>query len=310
MTGNLKGILLALLAFGTYATHDAIIKHLGAAYSPLQILFFSVLLGFPMVALTMSASRDVGSLRPNRMGLVLLRSAIMVGGGICGFTAFTMLPMAQAYAVFFCAPLMVTLFAVPVLGERVGWHRGGAVVLGLVGVMIALNPGGAALGLGHLAAIVAATCVALMALLTRKLGDTERPIVLLLYPMFGNVLVLAAVMPWVYRPMPLGDLALLALVALLALLAARLTIAAYAAGEAGSVAPMQYSQILWAAFYGAMFFGEGFTANLLIGLVLIIGSGLYILAREMRGGHSHARPVLRTRARGHMNPLGSSEEQD
>lgn len=310
MSSNLKGILLGLLAFGAYATHDVVVKYLGGAYSPLQILFFSVLLGFPFVTINLMAGREVGSLRPNNPSLVLVRSALMVCGGVCGFTAFTMLPLAEAYAIFFTVPLMVTLMAVPMLGERIGWHRGGAVLVGLAGVLVALDPGATSLGLGHLAVFGAAICVALTGVLTRKLGNSEHPIVLLLYPMLTNLLLIGLTMPWVYQPMDLIDLALMALMALLAVIAARLMIAAYAAGEAGTVAPMQYSQILWAAVYGALFFGEGFTVRLLLGLALIIGSGLYILAREARGEHSRSRPVLRTRARGHMNPLGSSDQQE
>lgn len=282
MSSNLRAVLLALAAFGTYATHDAVVKHLGGTYSPLQVLFFTVLFGFPFATLQMIRETRPDTLLPKSWFWVGLRSAAIVFGGVFVFTAFSTLPFAQVYAVIFTAPLLVTVMAVPILGERVGWHRGIAVVVGLIGVLVALRPGAAPLGFGHVAAMIGAFAIALVSVITRKIGRSERSVVLLIYPMIANVAVLGVMMPSVYKPMPIQDLGLLASLAFMAWGAALLQIAAFARGEAGLIAPMQYSQMIWAVVYGALFFDEWPDQWTIIGTAIIVISGVYIVLRERR----------------------------
>ncbi|MDQ7775665.1 DMT family transporter [Paracoccus aminovorans] len=294
--GNIKGALLALLAMGIYSTHDVIIKLLGETYPALQILFFSALLSFPPLAVLLLRDRTHGTLRPRNPFWVGLRSICIVGSGVGGFYAFSTLPMAQVYSILFAAPLLVTVLSVPLLGERVGLHRWAAVVAGLCGVLVVLRPGVTPLGLGHLAALMGTTATALSAIAVRKLGRSERTVILLLWPMIGNFLLTGASLGFAYRPMLAGDLALTGVIAVLGLAAGFLLILAYQAGEAANVAPMQYSQMLWAIGFGWLLFDERPDAMTLLGAGLIIGSGLYILMRE-RTGSSRLRPVTEARLR-------------
>lgn len=294
--GNIKGALLALLAMGIYSTHDVIIKLLGETYPALQILFFSALLSFPPLAVLLLRDPTHGTLRPRNPFWVGLRSICIVGSGVGGFYAFSTLPMAQVYSILFAAPLLVTVLSVPLLGERVGLHRWAAVVAGLCGVLVVLRPGVTPLGLGHLAALMGATATALSAIAVRKLGRSERTVILLLWPMIGNFLLTGASLGFAYRPMLAGGLALTGVIAVLGLAAGFLLILAYQAGEAANVAPMQYSQMLWAIGFGWLLFDERPDAMTLLGAGLIIGSGLYILMRE-RTGSSRLRPVTEARLR-------------
>ena len=294
--GNVKGALLALLSMGIYSTHDVIIKLLGESYPALQILFFSALLSFPPLAVLLLRDRTHGTLRPRNPFWVGLRSTCIVASGVGGFYAFSALPMAQVYSILFAAPLLVTLLSVPLLGEKVGPHRWLAVVAGLCGVLVVLRPGATPLGLGHLAALMGATATALSAIGVRKLGRSERTVILLLWPMIGNFLLTGASLGFAYRPMLAGDLALTGVIAVLGLAAGFLLILAYQAGEAANVAPMQYSQMLWAIAFGWLLFDERPDAMTLLGAGLIIGSGLYILMRE-RTGPSRLRPVTEARLR-------------
>ncbi|RYH10613.1 DMT family transporter [Tropicimonas sp. IMCC6043] len=297
MHHNLKGALIALLAFGLFSTHDVLVKYLGGAYSTFQILFFSALLGFPLATLMLMRDVTDANLRPRRPCWVALRTVAVVMTGLCGFYAVSRLPLAQFYAIVFTMPLLITLLSIPLLGERVGLHRALAVVAGLVGVLIVLQPGSAALSLGHAAALVAAFSGAFASVVVRKIGHDERNVVLLLYPMVANVLLMGAALPFVYVP-PAGiDFAAQAAIAILAFGGTLGTIAAYKTGEAVVVAPMQYSQILWATFYGVLLFGEWPGLPTVAGAGLIIASGVYILMRESRGHTSANRPVLRTRTR-------------
>lgn len=296
-SSNTRGALLGLLAFGIFATHDVIVKYLGGTYAPFQIVFFSVLFGFPIVTFLLLRDATEANLRPNHPWWIAARTAASVVTGVCAFYAFTVLPLAQTYAILFAAPLLITVLAIPMLGETVGWRRGVAVAVGLVGVIVVLQPGQTDLTLGHAAALLAAFSGAFASLIMRKIGRKERSVVMLLYPMIANFVLMGGIMPFVYVPMPGQDLAAVAVVAAMALTASACLIFAYRTAPAIMVAPMQYSQILWATLFGLVLFDEGLEAATVIGSTIIIVSGIYIVLREERGGGSSTTPVLRTRSR-------------
>ena len=297
MGPNLKGALLALAAFGIYATHDVVIKVLGSDYSSFQILFFSGLLGFPIVTVMLLSDRSDGNLIARHPWWLVARALTTVMTGAAAFYTFSVLPLAQTYAIFFAMPLLITLLSIPMLGEHVGLRRGLAVLVGLLGVLIVLRPGQAELQLGHLFGLGAAFTGALNSVIVRKIGGAERSAVLMLYPMIATVLLTGATLPFVYRPMPVEHLALMGVIAGLGFFAAMLTIAAYRTAPAVIVAPMQYSQIIWAAVYGSLFFGESVDAWTMIGTAIIIASGVYIVLREGTPKVSKNSPVLSNKSR-------------
>lgn len=297
MSLNAKGALLALLAFGIFSTHDVIVKTLGAAYSPFQIVFFSVLFSFPLVTLMLIRDAKPGHLRPIHPWWISIRTGATVVTGVSAFYAFSALPLAQVYAILFAAPLLITILAIPVLGETVRLRRWAAVVVGLIGVMVVLRPGTTEISLGHVAALTAAVGSALASIIVRKIGQDERNVVLLLYPMLANFILMGVMLPFVYKPMPVVHLGGLALMSGMAFIASTLLIAAYKSGEAVVVAPMQYSQIIWASLYGALFFDELPDLWTAIGAGIIIASGVYIVLREGGPTASENRPVLRSRSR-------------
>ena len=133
MSGNVRGALFALAAFAVFASHDAIIKALGGALSPVQILFFATLFGFPLVGLMLMRDRTDGTLVPRHPWWVALRTLSAAVGALSAFYAFTVLPFAQVYAILFAAPLLITVLAIPILGERVRLRRSLAVWWGLWG---------------------------------------------------------------------------------------------------------------------------------------------------------------------------------
>jgi len=292
------GPLLALAAFALFSAHDVIVKTLGGTYSPVQIVFFSVLLGLPLAMLMLMRDPTDGNLLPRHPGWTALRTIAAAVTALCVFYAFSVLPLTQTYAILFATPLLITVLSVPLLGERVGIRRGAAVLVGLLGVLIVLRPGqGDGLSLGHLAAMFGAFGAALSSIIVRRIGREERNVVLLLYPMMANFALMGLALPFVYQPMPLAHFGALALMALLALIASLCVIAAYKRAPAFQIAPMQYSQIIWAVIFGALFFGEGVDLWTIAGAVVIIASGVYIVLREEKGNVSENRPVLATRTR-------------
>lgn len=282
----LAGAFLGLLAFGLYSGYDIAIKFLGSGYNSLQIMFFSGLLAFPLVLAQALFSKDQGSLKPKLPGWMALRTVVVIGNGLFGTYAFATLPLAQCYAIFFCMPMLIALLGVPLLGEKIDLPRGAAVILGLIGVMIALNPWaegpGAGLQWAHAAAFAGAGFGAMNYTILRRTGGTERTAVLLLYPMLAQLAVVTLALPFVYVPMPMADLAVTGFMALVGVAGSLVIIAAYRRARAIVVAPMQYSQIIWGALFGFLLFDEGLSLSLILGTGLIILSGLIIVSRQDR----------------------------
>ncbi|QYK41707.1 MAG: DMT family transporter [Paracoccaceae bacterium] len=294
---TVRGAAFALISFAIFSTHDVVVKFLGGQYHAIQIIFFSVMFGFPLVMLMLIRDRTDGNLRPNHPWWTALRTAAAVVTGVTAFYAFSVLPLAQTYAILFAAPLLITVLAIPILGERVGVRRGVAVLVGMCGVLIVLRPGAEPLSLGHAAALTAAVCSSLASVIVRKIGSEERSAVLLLYPMLANFVVLGMALPFVYHPMPVEHLGMVGIIALFGFVAMLFVIAAYRAAPAVVVAPMQYSQMIWAAIFGALIFDESPDTWTLVGAAVIIASGVYIVLREGRAKVSKNTPVLQTQSR-------------
>lgn len=297
MSGQTRGVLFALLAFALFAGHDVIIKSLGGIYAPFQIVFFSVLFSFPLATGLLMRDAQAATLRPVHPWWIALRTGCAVVATALAFYAFSVLPLADTYAILFAGPLLITVLAIPMLGERIRLRRGIAVVVGLCGVGVVLQPGSSELGPGHLAALGAACLSSVASVIVRRIGREERSVVLLLYPMVANFILMGGLMPFFYQPMPVAHLGGMALIALLAFVAMLCLIQGYKLAEAALVAPMQYSQILWAAFYGLLLFDEVPDRMTMLGSAIIIASGLYIVFRESRAGASAHTPVLRSRSR-------------
>ena len=292
---NRQGAAFALASMALYASHDAIIKYLGAHYSSFQILFFAVFFSFPLITIVIMHDKTEANLRPKYLGWTVIRTACTVVVGMAAFYAFTHLPLAETYSIIFMTPIFITILSIPILGETVRLRRWAAIFAGLIGVMVVFQPWAseAELKLGHLAALSSATFSSLAAVIVRKIGKEERAAVLMLYPMVANFLVLGAILPFVYKPVALEHFGLSAAMAFLGVIGGLLFIQAYRRGEAVIVAPMQYSQILWATLYGFVFFREKVEQHVLLGAGIIIASGLYIVLRES-GQASENTPVLTT----------------
>jgi S-adenosylmethionine uptake transporter len=276
----LKGMLLGLLGWGIYAFADATIKFLGGSYSSVQIMAYAGVFSLPLVALLQLYHR--GPLRPARPWLMLLRTMTLIFNALLVTYVLTVLPLAQAYALFFTMPLMISLMAWPVLGEKVDLVSGLAVLLGLAGVLVALNPGRVELQIGHLAALGAAFTGAIHYVVIRRTGAVEGDVPQFLYPLLGQTLVALVLLPGRHVPMPPSDLMVVAGLSVAGLAGTLAMFAAYRAAAPIVVAPMQYSQIGWAALFGALLFDEPMSWPLFAGMVLIAIAGIIVVTRQGR----------------------------
>jgi drug/metabolite transporter (DMT)-like permease len=255
------------------------------------MLFFNAGFGLLPVALMTWRAGGLRELRTRRIGLHMLRACCGMAGGFCAFTAYSMMPLADAYAFIFATPLLITVLSVPMLGETVRWRRWSAVLVGFAGVLIMLQPGGGSFDIGAGAALLAASASALSIILVRKLSATETTASIAFYTNAAALVVMAFLLPIGFVPPTLADLALMALAGLAGGTALMFLIAGYRRAQAAVVAPFQYSQMLWGVLLGWLLWGDLPSTAVAIGATVVVASGLYILYREVVRAEGRVEPV-------------------
>ena len=274
------GIGLGACAFALFTVMDALIKWLSADYPIHQLVFSNSLFALLPVLLVSLRRGGLARLRTRRLPLHVLRGLLGAAGSLLAFYAYSQLPLADAYAIIFTTPLMITALSLPVLGEPVGWRRWSAVAVGFLGVLIMLRPGVAPIGIGALAALGGACLSALSILLVRKLGTTESTASIALYSNLTVVLIAGLLQPFGGIVPSALDFGLMAAAGLIGGTALLVLIAAYRSAPAALVAPFQYSQMVWAILLGFVVWGDVPEAAKLLGAAVVAASGLFILYRE------------------------------
>lgn len=287
----LHGILFAILGFAMFSSHDAIIKSFDGGLSVVQIMFFSTIFSFPWVSTMIMTDGRSENFIPHRPFMLVARTLFGLGAGGFAFTAFMLLPFADVYGILFTTPLFITILSVPFLGEKVGIFRAFAVLLGFCGVVVMLPLNLSEFSIGHLAAVGSALCSSCNAIVTRKIGRTEREAVMMMLPMGISLLILGLLLPFNYHPPTSLELYKLMAVGSLGFIAQLAIIMAYKRSDAALIAPMQYSQLIWAIVFGSLFFSEDISTRKLVGAAIIIASGLIILYRELKGQNSTNKPA-------------------
>ena len=275
------GIFVVFFSYMIYSAHDGLIKYIGSNYHPFQISFFAFLIGFVPVMVYVIALKDEGlSLRPKNWKLLGLRGLFAALNTPIVMYAFTEAPVTEVYTLIFCTPIWVTILSVFFLGERIKAPRIIAIISGLLGVVIILNPRVTNISIGHLAAFISSLLSSGTVILMRKLGGKENPITIFLFAMFSIFFLAGINLPFVYRPMPFEDFFIMTLIGLFSLSAGLLMQWGYKLSEANLIAPIQYTQLIWGILLSYFVFNEVIKSNVYYGIPFILGSGLIILWRE------------------------------
>ncbi|MDH0683993.1 DMT family transporter [Achromobacter animicus] len=262
---------------------DANAKWLGASYNPLQILFLRALIALPFVtalALWLGGRRVLRTTHP---GLHLTRGAINVVSACCFYLGLQALPLAEATAIAFAAPLFVTALSVLILKERVDGKRWLAVLAGFAGVLIVVRPGTQAFQAATLLPLTTALLYAVMMITARGINRAEGMLTTTFYIVLGQLVCSAIGLPWVWRAPAMEDLPYFGGVALFSTLGLALITQGFRIGPASVVAPFDYTGLVWATILGWIFWREAPDAYAYLGAVFIAGSGVYIAVREARG---------------------------
>lgn len=278
-----KGIFFGFLAYSAFALSDAFVKLLEGSRDAYEVAFFGALLGsLALPFMKQPDDRWLDIVLTQYRGMWLLRAAAATVSTISSVMAFTLLPMAEAFALIFLQPAFVTILSVFFLKEDVRWRRWAAVAIGFAGVMIVLHPGFRALSLGHLAALLCGLSSAVSVIIFRVLGSTEKKITLYGAGLIGPFLVCGLLMLADFS-LPTQQQWLLILgYGLLAAVGNVLLIFASHFAPASHVAPTQYIQMLWGIGLGYVLFQHAVDAPTVMGAAIIIASGLITLVREQQ----------------------------
>jgi drug/metabolite transporter (DMT)-like permease len=277
---NRRGLIFMALAFFMFAAADAQVKVLTSSLHPIQIVWTRQL-GLLVGVLILLAVKGPIILRTRHPILQITRGALAVMSAVFFVYALSFVPLADAVAVTFIAPFMVTVMGALFLREPVGIRRWSAIAVGFIGTLIIIRPG---LGVVHPAmmlVVLAATCFAARQVLSRSLAASDRTSTTIAYTSIASVALLSLPLPFVWiTPEAPQQILLLISVAVFAALGELLVIKALEIALAVVVAPVHYSLIIWGTLYGWLIFGQLPDRWTSIGALIILATGLYVLNRE------------------------------
>lgn len=269
-----------LLGFFMFGAVDTIAKFLTTELHPIQVVWTRQL-GLLAMALVLLVRRGPAILRSHRFGLQILRGALAAGSAATFIFAVSHVPLADAVAVSFVAPFVVTMLGALILREPVGYHRWAAVTVGFLATLIVIRPG---LGVVHPAmflVVLAATLFATRQVVSRVIAAHDSTTTTIAYTALVGSAVLTLPLPFVWQTPASGRTLLLMLaIAVLAGLGEFLIIKALELAQAVVVAPMQYTLIVWSTMYGYLVFGQFPDGWTWIGTAIIVATGLYTIHRE------------------------------
>lgn len=265
-----------------FAIQDTMSRSLGGSYSPMQIVmlrfwFFAV---FALVVV----SRSPGGLRPAfrsaRPVLQLTRGVLLVVDVTLTVFAFVALGLVNTHAIFAVYPLLIVALSGPMLGEKIGWRRWTAVAVGFAGIMLILRPGSSAVTPAMFAALAAALCFALYGILTRMVSRDDSASTSFLWTSIIGAVAMTPLGLSQWRWLAPEDWALMGLLCLCGAVSHWLLIRAYTMAEASVLQPFAYTQLPWVAVFAMVLFGEQLAPNVAIGIVIVVGAGLFSLWRS------------------------------
>ncbi len=270
----LRGILLVVLATFLFAGHDALSKYLGGLYPVIMVVWARYLVHTLLMAGIFLPRAGLRVLRSRRPGLQVLRALSLLSTSLLFTAGLQFIPLAEATAVNFLAPVLVTALSVPLLGERVSLVQWLAVVMGFIGVLVIVHPGGELFTPAILFPLGSALGFCFYQLLTRKLAAHDSPTTSNFFAGLCNTLVMSALVPFFWQlPNWEGWLLLLALGAA-GMTAHLLLTQAFRHAAPALLAPFGYCQIVFAGLLGFLVFSHTPEASTLAGIAIICLSGL------------------------------------
>lgn len=277
------GIGCAVVGLFGMSVMDACAKFLGAGYAVSQVILARNGIGaLAVLVFVLASGSDLARLRPTRPLLLVLRTLLNLVTACLFFTGLRYLPLADAFAISFAAPLFITALSVPILGERVGLRRWAAVIVGFIGVLVVVQPGAASFRIEALLLLGAALSYAVAMLLGRRMTRDMTTAAITFWPCVGLTAITLLIMPAQWQTPSLPDAGLFVFMGIIGTAGMALITQGYRFAPAAAIAPFDYTVLLWGVLLGWAVWQDIPTANVWAGSAILVASGLYILQRETR----------------------------
>ncbi|MFY7962151.1 MAG: DMT family transporter [Elsteraceae bacterium] len=277
-----RGILLTCLAAATFSAMSALVKDALLVYSMAMIVVFRTGFGLVPVLALLAQKRQLATLRTTRLRAHIFRGLCGLVAMLGSFTSYHLMPLADATAIAFTAPLFITALSAPFLGEKVSAAAWTAVIVGFLGVLIMARPGDAAFGLGALAATIGSLSYAFAVITMRQLTRTDPSTSVAFYNQLTSFLLGLAVLPWFWQTPTWGDLPTLIGAGIGGGVAQIWMTRGIQLAPVAVTAPFNYTQLIWAVAIGFFFFGDIPNWRTMAGAGVVVAAGLFILYREGR----------------------------
>jgi drug/metabolite transporter (DMT)-like permease len=272
----LRGILLIMLAVFLFSSMDTLVKHMlkREAYpiAPLIWARYTVHLAF-MVAL-LAPRMGIGLVRTKRPGLQMLRGLLLAGSTGFFYLSLSYLPLAEAAAISFVGPVLVTALSGPLLRERISRRQWSAVALGFLGVLIIIRPGGGVFSVHAIYPLITALLFALYQVLTRKLAGRENPFTTLFFTALVGAVATSLPLPWTWQTPQLHQVGFMIGIGLLGGFGHFFLIRAVEHASPAALAPFIYTQLVWSTLLAFLAFGEFPGSGSLVGMLVIVSAGM------------------------------------
>jgi drug/metabolite transporter (DMT)-like permease len=275
-----RGIALMLASTVFLGTSDVTAKYLSATLPSIEIAWIRFLVFGLIMVPAMLPGSPLYAMRTERLGLQLMRGTALLASSLLFITAVRFLPIAEASATGFVAPLFVTALSIIFLGERVGVRRWLATAVGLIGVAIILRPGTGAFHPALLIPIVSALAWACTLIMTRMMSGREHALTTMTYSSIAGVLIVSALVPFVWVAPTWHDILFGILIGVASTAGQWIVVLAFRYADASVLAPFSYTQLLWVSILGFVIFGEVPDLWTVTGAAFIVASGLYTAHRE------------------------------
>jgi drug/metabolite transporter (DMT)-like permease len=305
---NLAGVTAIFFGVMLFSVQDAIIKYISSDYAVTLAMATRCIISLPIILLLVHFEVGLAAIRKASWKPLLLRGLVLLISYTTYYLALPALPLAEAVALFFIAPIIVTLISIPMLGERVSPVSWCAILLGFAGVLVILQPGTTLFKPAALYSLTSAAAYAFAMVLARRIGVTESATVMALYQncvYFAGAVIAALAFwllgvsgssdpslnfltrPWIW-PTP-NALMLMAACGVIAAIAMSLLTQGYRIGAAALVTAFEYTGMIWAPLWGLLFFGEVPQPTTVIGLAMIFAAGVISAALAAFSSSSRGR---------------------
>lgn len=275
-----KGIALILLSTVFLGMSDVAAKHLSATLPSIEIVWMRFLTFAVIMVPAMLPGSPLFAMRTQRLGLHLMRGVALLGSSLFFISSLRFLPIAEASATGFVAPMFVTALSIVFLGEAVGVRRWIATAVGLLGVLIILRPGTAAFHPAAFLPLAGALAWACTLIITRKMSGNELVITTMAYSSIVGLIILSLMVPFVWVTPSWRDMAFGAFIGVASTAGQWVVVLAFRYAGASVLAPFSYLQLLWVSLLGFLLFSEVPDVWTITGTAFIVASGLYTAHRE------------------------------